>query len=158
MDYYAENCSTIILSAQSEAKRQKFDASIALLASIPEATSCYPQTVRELDKVYAEYRKQQCNELLQQAQSLYSGHNYLEALSILYDLNVFDISCSSEAKSLSAKIEAKLTTDEKREWDFAVQKENNRNALISKGIDAVQSIASGFFNRKINANNYTVIK
>jgi len=158
MDYYADNCSTIILTAQSEAKRQNFETAIALLASIPNATPCYPQALRELDKVYADYRKQQCNELLQLAQSMYAGHNYLEALSMLYDLKVYDTPCYNESKSLSAKIEAKLTADEQRAWDFAVQKDNNRYALISKGIDVIQSITSAFFNRKINEINYTIVK
>jgi hypothetical protein len=51
---------------------------------------------------------------------------------------------------LSAKIEAKLTEEEKREWAFAEQKEKNRTAIAEKTIDAVSKIATAFFNRKIN--------
>jgi hypothetical protein len=150
MDYYTENCSSIQATAQSYAKQQDYETAIALLASIPEATACYSQALQKLEPLYRDYQKHRCNELLQQAQSLYAGHQYMDALSILQDLRVFDSDCSREAKALSAKIEVKLTEDEKREWALAEQKAKSKTAIAEKTIDAVSNIATAFFNRKIN--------
>jgi hypothetical protein len=155
-EYYTANCSTIQMTAQSYAQQQDYEVAIALLASIPDATPCYAQALKTLETFYRDYQKQQCNELVQQAHFLYSGHQYLDALSVLQDLKVFDTNCSQEAKALSAKIETKLTAEEKREWDFAVQQEKSRITIAAKRIEAVQTIATAFFNRKIINYNYSL--
>jgi hypothetical protein len=155
--YYEGNCSNILLRAESCAKRQQYEEAIALIASIPDAASCYPQALGAIEKFYPAYQNQQCNELLQKAQTLYAAHKYNEALSVLYGLKVFSTDCHSEIKTLISTIESSLSAEEKRQWDFLVQQYNNRAALQEKRIEAVQAIATAYYGRKINYYHYNLL-
>ncbi|MDR1882078.1 MAG: hypothetical protein LBR26_04770 [Prevotella sp.] len=157
LDYYTGNCSNIQLAVQSATKRKNYETAIALLASIPDAAPCYPQALQEIDCIYPEYQKQQCNETVQKAQSLYSAHKYTAALWELYGLKIFDTGCTQEAKALSATIEAKLSAEEQREWDYMVQRDNNRTTLAEKRLETIQSIAETYYSRQITNYHYTLL-
>ncbi|MDR2564063.1 MAG: hypothetical protein LBC98_09015 [Prevotellaceae bacterium] len=155
--YYESNCSTILLRAESCAKRRQFEEAIALIASIPDAASCYSQALSAVEKFYSEYQNQQCKELLQKAQALYAAHKYNAALSVLYDLKTFSSACASEAKALMTTIEGNLSAEEQRQWDFTVQQYSDRTLLQEKRIEAIQAIASAYYGRQINYYNYNLL-
>ena len=155
-DYFVSNCMNIQLTAQSYAKRNEYETAIALLASVPDVAPCYPQMLKEIESIYPAYQEQKCKELLQKALSLYSAHEYIEALYVLHDLKFFDTDCANDANALSLAIEAKLTVEEQREWDFMIHESNNRAALTEKRLEVIQAIAVSYYNRKIS-NNYNVL-
>ncbi|MDR1884507.1 MAG: hypothetical protein LBR26_17295 [Prevotella sp.] len=163
IDYYETNCSTILAKAETCSKRKEHEEAIALLMSVPEAVSCYSEALKKADMVYQAYQNQRCNELLQQAQSLYGGHQYMDALSVLSELEVFSTQCSSDAKVLIKTIEGKISAQEKQEWDFKVKQyndrlrfeekqQNNKARLTEKWINAARNIAVSYYNRKVNYN------
>jgi len=158
MAYYIENCNNILLTAQSLYQQQEYDAAIAMLYSIPDAAPCYQQALQEINLSYTAYQKQHCNETLQRAQAMYAGHQYQDALAELYDLEVFDTTCTNEAKQLMTTIEAKLTALELREWNLKVERMKAKDAITMRGIEAVQTVATAFFNRRITSNNFSLIK
>jgi hypothetical protein len=154
--YYNNNCNNLLLQAESCAKRNDYEKALALIAAIPDVASCYPQALRTAEKFYGAYQAQRCNEVLVRSQSLYAAHKYVDALYELYDLNVFTSDCTREAKSLMNTIESKLSADEQRAWNYAVQQNNNRTALAEKRLETIQAIAVAYYEREIN-NNYHFI-
>lgn len=154
--YYETNCTKLMAKAESCASKKEYEEAIAILMSIPDVVSCYPQALKKSEVVYVAYQNQRCNELLQQAEASYAEHSYMYALSILSELQTFDTKCSVSAKTLIRNIEAKISAQEKREWDFMVKQQNDEVALEKNRVNAIRDIAKSYYNRKVNYN-YTVI-
>ena len=157
LSYYISNCSALMARAETFAKTQQYEQAIAVVSSIPSTATCYNQSLALLEKFYPAYQKQNCNELLQKARSLYGGHIYLDALAVLYDLKVFGTDCNKEVVELITTIEDRLSEDEERRWSLLREELNNRTTLHIKRLEAIQSIAVAYYGRTVFQNyNYII--
>jgi hypothetical protein len=156
--YYETNCSNLLAKADACSKKKEYEEAIAILMSIPDVVSCYPQALKKSEEVYIAYQNQRCNELLKQAETYYAEHAYMDALSVLSELEVFNTKCSQEAKTLTKNIEAKISAQEKKEWGFMVKQQNDEVALEKHRVNAIRDIAKSYYNQKINYNYTVVVK
>ena len=155
--YYRSNCSSLMARAETFAKTQQYEKAIAVVSSIPSTATCYNQSLALLEKFYPAYQKQNCNELLQKARSLYGGHNYLDALAVLYDLKVFGTDCNKDVVELITTIESRLSADEERAWSLLREELNNRTTLHIKRLETIQAIGVAYYGRTIYQNyNYFI--
>ena len=155
--YYRSNCQALMARAETFARTQQYEQAIAVVSSIPSTATCYNQSLALLEKFYPAYQKQNCNELLQKARSLYGGHIYLDALAVLYDLKVFGTDCNNDVVELITTIESRLSDEEKRRWTLLREELNNRTTLHIKRLEAIQSIAVAYYGRTVFQNyNYII--
>ena len=157
LDYYRSNCTALMARAETFANTQQYEQAIAVVSSIPSTAMCYNQSLALLEKFYPAYQKQNCNELLQKARSLYGGHMYIDALAVLYDLKVFGTDCNKDVVELITTIESRLSDEEERRWTLLREELNNRTTLNIKRLETIQSIAVAYYGRTVFQNyNYII--
>lgn len=155
-EYYRANCTALLAKAETCAKTQQYEEALALIASIPSTAGCYTAALAMLERFYPAYQKYHCMDLLNKANTLWSGHYYQEALTTLYDLKVFGTDCSKEVTTLAAAIESRLTDNEMREWRLLEEKLRTKAFLEEKRIDAIKEIGVAYYGRTI-FHNYTYL-
>lgn len=155
--YYRSNCSILMARAETFAKTQQYEQAIAVITSIPSTATCYNQSLALLEKFYPAYQKQNCNDLLQKARTLYGGHLYLDALTVLYDLKVFGTDCNKDVVDLISTIESRLNDEEQRRWTLLREELSNRTMLNVKRLETIQAIAVAYYGRTVFQNyNYII--
>ena len=155
-DYYRANCSSLLAKAETSAKTQQYDEAFAVLASIPSTAGCYTAALATLEKFYPAYQKYHCQDLLNKANTLWSGHNYQDALTILFDLNVFGTDCNQDVLTLTQSIENRLTDNEMREWRLLKERFRTKAYLEEKRLEAIAAIGVAYYGRTI-FQNYTYL-
>jgi hypothetical protein len=156
LDYYRANCPSLIATAETCGKTKQFDQAFAILASIPMSAACYSQTLALIERYYPEYQKLHCQSILHQANTLWGGHKYQQALTRLYDLKVIDTECNKEVAELIKTIESRLTENELREWRLIEEQMRSKVYLEAKRLEAIQAIGMAWYGQKIY-QNYTYI-
>ncbi|MDR2234344.1 MAG: hypothetical protein LBE56_14625 [Tannerella sp.] len=155
-DYYRANCSALIAKAEACGKTQQYEEAFAIISSIPSTASCYKQALASLEKYYPLYQKKNCDILLNQARTLWAGHSYLDALSILSELRVFGTDCNKDVTELITTIESRLTENEMREWRILEEKWKTKAYLEEKRLKVIRDIGVAYYGRTV-FHNYTYL-
>ena len=155
-DYYRANCSALLTRAETLAKTQQYEETFAVIASIPSTAGCYTQALAMLERYYPSYQHYNCQDLLNKANTLWSGHHYQRALTILYDLKVFGTDCNAEVNALATAIESRLTDNEMREWRLLEEKLRTKAFLEEKRLETIMEIGVAYYGRTV-FHNYTYL-
>ena len=110
MAYYENNCDYIISNANSLAGQQKYDEAIARLMSVPEVCKdCYEKCQTAAVNIFGQRLDADCSALLNEAKNEWMH--------------------SKDAEAAAKVASAKLSADEKREWDMMVKKYEDEQAF-----------------------------
>jgi hypothetical protein len=155
--YYQTNCDKILQKADTYSKQKKFDEGLGLLMTVPEEVSdCYVKIQGRAIELYKLYQNQICNELIINAKAKIASNNNSAALDILSKIDP-SASCIKEAQLLIAKVESKVSSEEKKQWDFKMKQYNDATNLEKMRINAVKEIAVSHYKNQPKTVNYLYI-
>lgn len=125
MAYYENSCDYIISNAKSLAGQQKYDEAIARLMSVPEVCKeCYEKCQAAAVKIFGQKLDADCSALLNEARNEWMHSKDSEgAAKVAGIISRIDPLWPEypEVIKLRDEISAKLTADEKREWDMMMK-------------------------------------
>jgi hypothetical protein len=155
--YYETTCVDIIKKSDSYVKMQQYDQALGLLMSVPEeVSSCYNQIQDKAIEAYKAYQTQKCSELIQNAKTTLSSNDYVGALNILADIDP-SASCFKEAQTIAKSAEAKVSAEEKKQWDFQMKQYNDAVSLEKQRIEAVKEIVVSYYKSQPTNVNYNYL-
>ncbi len=141
ISYYEGKCGDLMQQADAMAAKQDYEAAIGILMSIPEEVkSCYDKAQKKSLSFYKSYADKMCTQQLQAARIQLAANNYAEALEILRTVDP-GCKCSANANELIKATAAKVSEQQKREWDAALKIYSDAIALENHRIDAEKEIA-----------------
>ena len=144
MAYYENNCDYIISNANSLAGQQKYDEAIARLMSVPEVCKeCYEKCRAAAVEIFEQKLDADCSALLNEAKNEWMYSKDAEAAAkvagIISRINPLWPDYQ-EAVKFRDEISAKLSADEKREWDMTVKKYEDQQRFKQSIVDACREI------------------
>jgi hypothetical protein len=155
--YYETKCEDIIKKSDGFVKMQKFEDALGLLMSVPEeVSSCYNQIQDKSIIAYKAYQTQKCSELIQKAKTTLASNDFVGALNILADIDP-SATCFKEAQTIAKTAEAKVTAEEKKQWDFQMKQYNDEVSLEKQRINAIKDIAVSYYKSQPTTVSYNYI-
>lgn len=157
LNYYEQQCATIIATANSLANRNQFDEALYKLVAVPVACkSCYEKVVSLSIAIYNKKIDYDCNTKLLQATNLWNANqHYAGAIQAAEILNTISPSskCFSRVIQLTNTIQKRVYEVDKREWNF----EYERGVGLEKDrIEAIKEIGKSYGAgqpKNVNVNN-----
>jgi hypothetical protein len=148
--YYNANCDFIIKEASVLASTNNFEAAIAQLATIPNASEeCYFKAMDAIIPIYQKYIDRDCQMKLQQATALWSAsqdyESALQAGLVLASVDP-DATCFKDVKSLFNKIESSIKQRDEREWKYILKTQLQE----SERIEAIRAIGVAYGTHQSN--------
>jgi hypothetical protein len=155
--YYENKCEDIISKSEGFIKMQKFEQALGLLMSVPEeVSSCFNKIQDKSIIAYKAYQTQKCSELIQKAKTTLASNDFVGALDILADIDP-SATCFKEAQTIAKTAEAKVTTEEKKQWDFQMKQYNDEISLEKQRINAIKDIAVSYYKSQPTTVSYNYI-
>jgi hypothetical protein len=155
--YYETKCEDIISKSDAFVKMQKFEQALGLLMSVPEeVSSCYNKIQDKSIIAYKAYQTQKCSELIQKAKTTLASNDFVGALDILADIDP-SATCFKEAQTIAKTAEAKVTAEEKKQWDFQMKQYNDEISLEKQRINAIKDIAVSYYKSQPTTVSYNYI-
>ena len=144
MAYYENNCDYIISNANSLAGQQKYDEAIARLMSVPEVCmECYEKCRAAAVEIFGQKLDADCTGLLNEAKNEWMHSKDAEAAAkVAGIISRIDPLWPDypEVVKFRNEISAKLSADEKREWDIMVKKYEDERQFKQSIVDACREI------------------
>lgn len=148
MAYYEDNCDYIISNANSLASHQKYDESIARLMSVPACCqSSYERCQAAAAKIYGQRLNAECLVLLNEARNEWMHSKDAEAAAKVSEIiSRIDPMWPDypEVVKFRDEISAKLSADEKREWEFVVKQYEDSQRFKQTVVDACRAIGEAW--------------
>lgn len=142
--YYEDNCDYIISNANSLAGQRKYDEAIAGLMSVPEVCKdCYERCQAAAAEIFKQRLDADCTALLNEAKNEWMHSKDAEsAAKVAGIISRIDPLWPDylEVVKLRDEISAKLSADEKREWDMMVKKYEDEQQFKQNIVDACREI------------------
>lgn len=155
--YYETKCEDIMKKSDGFVKMQKFEDAIGLLMNVPEeVSSCYNQIQDKSIIAYKAYQAQKCSELIQKAKTTLASNDFVGSLNILADIDP-SATCFKEAQTIAKTAEAKVTAEEKKQWDFQMKQYNDEVSLEKQRINAIKEIAVSYYKSQPTTVSYNYI-
>lgn len=155
--YYESKCEDIISKSDGFVKMQKFEQALGLLMSVPEeVSSCYNKIQDKSIIAYKAYQTQKCSELIQKAKTTLASNDFVGALDILADIDP-SATCFKEAQTIAKTAEAKVTAEEKKQWDFQMKQYNDEVSLEKQRVNAIKDIAVAYYKSQPTTVSYNYI-
>lgn len=157
INYYEQQCSTIIATANSLASRNQYDEALYRLVAVPVACkSCYAKVVSISNTIYTKKIDYDCKTKLLQATNLWNANQHydgaIQAGEILTTISP-ESKCFPNVIQLTKTIQKRVYEVDKREWDFVYDKEIG---LEKDRIQAVKEIGKAYGEgqpKNVNINN-----
>ena len=154
IDYYVQNCQNILSKADNLTKINDYTQALSLLISIPqEATECYSLSQAKTVAVYKLYQNSECEKNLQKARADMAAANYYQSLQDLLRIDP-EAKCFNEAKNLIDANAAKVTIEQKKQFDLQMKQMNDSNELEKLRIGAIKDIATAYYNSQPKSVEY----
>jgi hypothetical protein len=163
IEYYASKCDFILKEAETLTNQGQYEEAIYNLSLVPDVCQdCYFKCLDKLAIIYQQKIDNDCHQKLTQANAIWAAKLNPEGANEVSEIiNTIDAqaNCQQEIKALNEQIKAKLTADQKKQWEFklkqyedqvAAEKEQRKmdeaaairaNAINQKRIDAYRTIA-----------------
>jgi hypothetical protein len=134
VEYYNSKCNSILKEAEVLAGQNEFDAAIAKLVSVPEASQeCYTKAINAVPSIYQKRNDRECKLKLQEAQGIWSASQDIAAAenaARILSLIEPNASCFAEVKALNKRIEARVKEINNREWKYVLKEQARKSELI----------------------------
>lgn len=124
--YYRTNCNRIVSEAYAKVEMNRHEEALYILATVPDiCADCFLQCQAAMVDIYRRQLNNNGKRLLNRAKEEWvKCPNYRGADIAMQYIEQIDINadCHPEVQLLLEKIEEKIKADEKRAWDFKMQK------------------------------------
>jgi len=142
--YYNANCDFIMKEASVLASTNNYEAAIALLFTVPNASEeCYYGAMDAILPIYQKYIDRDCQMKLQQATALWNAsqdyESALQAGLVLASVDP-DAGCFKDVKLLFNKIESSIKQRDAREWNYILKTQLQE----SERIEAMRAIGVAY--------------
>lgn len=130
-DYFKTNCDDVIKQAERALKINDYSQAIALYFSVPSSAPCYSKALQRSEGVYVKYVEDECNKKILKLKGFAAlaqtqGRYYDSAINVIKDLSPASDNCNADAADIIAKIESKLSDQQKQDYDLEKQKLTNK--------------------------------
>jgi hypothetical protein len=157
IQYYESKCSDIIKQSETLVKMHQYEQALGLLMTVPEeVSSCYNQVQDKAIEAYKAYQTQRCAEMIQKANTLLAGNDYIGTLDVLSEIDP-SATCFNEAQKIAKLAEPKVDAEEKKHWDFQMKQYNDAVGLEKQRIEAVKEIAVSYYKSQPSSVHYNYI-
>lgn len=157
LQYYASNCSNIVLKADNLIKLKEYDQAIAVLLSVPEdIAECNKRVQEKAVLALKLYEEANCKNLILKARTAIASREYATAGEYIMSVSS-ESSCYKEATALAANIEAKLTAEEQKKWNFMKERYRTEQDLEKTRINAVKEVAKAYYESQWTPVTYNTI-
>lgn len=129
ISYYRTNIDRILSEADLLAQQGKYNKALFILAQIPDVcTDCTEKSYKKTIEIYYKKIDSEGANLLQLAQMAWSSSPNKSGAStaMQYLSNIHSMAyCQTEVEKLIQEIKAKIKEDERKAWEFELQKYND---------------------------------
>ncbi len=148
MDYYTNQCPTIIHKAQGLVTTQSYDEAIFLLTSVPDiCRDCFMQCQQQAGAVYQQKIDSESTVLLEMARNAWAKSQNAQGSSEVADI-ISQINPKftnyAEVSALRLAVEQKLQADAKRDWHFKMKQYEDNEKYKQSIVDAYKSVAVAY--------------
>lgn len=144
LDYYRSNVDVILTKARTLSHMQQYGEALALLYTYPDALMPeFTKIANEMQTIYSQYQKKNCNDILQQARGEYALGNYDEAVLWLSQIDM-QSPCAAEAKTLSNNIKKSIDTEINKQRELIMQQIKTEADLEKQRIRAIENVATAY--------------
>lgn len=155
--FYKANCGKILNEANNLSRSGRYEESLALIMSVPETASCYNTAQSKSLEVYKNYQKKICAENIKQAQMQIASKDYSSAFQTLTEIDT-ESPCAAQSSSLIKTIDAKITAEEKKQWDLQVKIYNDAVSLEKQHISAIKDVAVSYYKSQKRPSQIIIVK
>lgn len=140
IEYYNTNCSLVQKKVEGLSAQTKHEEALALLASVPEASSCFDQVKNKINTTYVQAINVSCKRKLNEASSIWSANQDLnaanEAGAILATIEP-EATCFEDVKTLYQNIAERVKTKEltDRDWQYKLKELDVEKSRIKAARD-----------------------
>ncbi len=157
LEHYAKNCSQYLAKAKTFRQLSDYGGALTQLFQIPvQAEDCYAKAQQELQAVYLEWQKNNCQRGIQNAKAAIAAQNWGLALEYLTTIDPAS-PCFTEAGQLVKKVEDKVDKETLRNWNFLMTVYKDSVELEKYRMNTIAKIASAYASRQPDNIYYTLI-
>ncbi len=154
--YYESTCQDLLNKSEALTKMGDYPQAIGMMMSVPEEVSCYSKALDKAVKAYVAYKNANCSKKVLEAKTMLAQNDYSGAMSTLSEIDP-SASCYKEVDPLIKKAEAKITAEERKQWQFQMQVYKDAVALEKQRVNAVKDIAVAYYNSQPKTVNYNTL-
>ncbi len=136
--YYNSNCDFIIKDAQTYVATQQHEKALNILMNVPRVCKeCYWSAMKLVPTIFKAYQKDNVGVNISRANSAWATHDFRTAAQYL-SLISSDMPDYAKAQRLIQNIEVSLSQQEKLEWQYILQRQQNEYSLSKERIQLNQ--------------------
>jgi len=140
IEYYNSKCDFILTDAKSLTDQRRFREAMAKLTSVPEVCKeCYQKAQEQIAPIWQDYINEFSKINLAKAQAEWAKFNADGATPYLGKVHP-DAACYRDAQKLVWQIQTKLKADEDRDFNFKLQKWNDKVSIDRQRIQAYRDV------------------
>lgn len=148
VNYYTNNCDTLITQAHTFASMQQYDKAIYTLITVSDVChDCYRRCQNAMIPIYTKKINEEGVSLLTKAKGEWAEHPNSEGASRAFKITSaisHRASCYPEVAAFHKAIGEKLRDDEKRKWEFQMKQYEDKQKFKQSIVDACRDIGVAF--------------
>jgi hypothetical protein len=149
VNYYTEKCDFITQRSKTLSQQQKYDEAIYELMQVPEVCkTCFENCMTSVQPIFQSKIDRESTLALNQSKTIWnSSPNSEGAREVAKLLSSIDPSSAvyKDALAFSEVVRKKNEADEKRGWDFKMQKYADGVKLEQQRMDAISQVAVAYY-------------
>lgn len=127
----------------------QYEEALSLLFSCPSTLANYNSVNTAISNIYKQYQRNECGNLLLQAQTEYSNGNYEACAEMLKQIDTTS-PCATEAKTLCQRIKQSRDTEAKQIIALIENQAKREGDLEKQRIKAARDIAVAYYKQHTN--------
>jgi hypothetical protein len=147
--FYTSQCNILQEKVKGLERKQDFEAAIYELMQVPDVSKeCYTLSQKMIAPIFQKQIDKQGSLKLSEAKAKWaSAPNAAGAQEIATILSAIDPSSTSfkEVEILATNIRKKIESDEKKKWEFELQKQSEDKKIEQQRIESAQKIAIAYY-------------
>jgi hypothetical protein len=146
IEFYNKNCEYILKQAMLLDRQGKYEEAIMEITTIPPyCGDCTDKAIKIVEPIYTKIIDRDCKQKLSQMKSELISYNIEQALVYYIEIPK-NAKCFGEAEQLVNYQIKQLKPEEKKKWDFEMQKYSDDVAYRNKKMETIQQISNNFIN------------
>lgn len=124
IEYYNNNCDLFVKKATALESQNEYEEALAVLANIPEASTCFDKVKSKIQSLYKKSIDRDCQKKLNEASGIWAANQDIDAANeagaILASIEPQG-ACYGQVKSLYSKISARVKDLSDRGWKYQLK-------------------------------------
>lgn len=152
IDYYKQNCNTLLQEVKSLENQKKYEEAIYKLMAIPNvSTECYSKATTQIELIYKKMSERDCKTKLNEGEAIWSAKPTIEGANevaaILGKIDA-ETECYKSAKAMLSKIYQAVSSQmkevDKREWELRLLKVKSSIEIQKESLKNAREIAIAY--------------